>query len=109
MNYNQATLEAIAEMGQGVPEYNRGVLCAIGRRELVMPYQFAAVEARDLSEKLRAKLAQKHGADALSAMLDTGGEFPESEALDLANARAAEAWKPIQSLIDSAREALSVA
>lgn len=106
MTYSQAALEAIAEMGQGVLEYNRGVLCAIGKSELVMPYKFAATEAASLAEKLRAKLAQKHGADELAAMLDTGAEFPESEALDNANARAAEAWKPIQLLIDEAREAL---
>lgn len=106
MEHSKQTLEAIMEMGMGMMEYNRGVLSAIGRPELAREFKFAR-QAQDLAaEALDKKMSAKHGENVLANLLDTGEEFPEAKALDEATARVAAAWKPIQALIDQARDAL---
>lgn len=105
MTYSQATLEAICEMGQGRPEYNRGVLACTGKLDIWNAWNFARVTAESASEALQRQLTSKHGDDDLAKMLDSENT-PESAALTEANARLAQTWTPIQAVIDAAREAL---
>lgn len=107
MAHDKATLEAICEMGEGVHEYNRGVLACIGKLQLWHTWRFALVSADSASAAFQRIMRAKHGSDELAMLLDSGAEFAESAALDEANARLVEAWKPIQYLIDAARSALS--
>lgn len=102
MTYSQATLEAIVDMGDGVREYNRGVLACIGKLDLWHAWSFACLEADSAAAAERSRLDKKYGDDDLAKALDTGGP-PE---LDKANARLVQAWGPIQSIIDAAREQL---
>lgn len=106
MDHSKQALEAIAEMGMGLMEYNRGVLSAIGRPELAREFKFARHAEDEAASALQKRMDAKHGGDHLASLLDAGREFPESQALGLANARVAAAWKPIQALIDEARAAL---
>jgi hypothetical protein len=88
--------------GGGVRDYNRGVLACIGKLDLWHAWSFACVQADSASAAEHRRLDKKYGDDDLAKALDAG-DAPE---LDEANARLIQAWKPIQSIIDAARESL---
>lgn len=101
---------AVSQMGEGVSEYNRGVLAALGHNELFVEWDCARLALDLVTEKVIAAEAAVTPAGQVDSLLI----FPVIDSSliaeqDAARARKTAAWAPIEALRRQALDALEAA
>ena len=104
--HEKAALGALHGLGEGVPEYNRGVLTALGHHDLYAEWNFARIEVDQKVGARDALLSEEQMATWEEP--DTPEWREACKAVTAAQTRKARAWEPIEALRQKAIAALDL-
>ena len=101
MNYKNLN-QAIMEMSQETPEYNRGVLATIGKEDMAVRHGMFSRTVTFLCQKRDSMIPDSGRLFDYIEMDHATNEIQQQIYTEVA--RREEAWRPIQAMIDKARE-----